>query len=224
MRSKNSPTGRSFIEEARRAQIVASAIETMAAQGYVRASLAQIAERAGISKSVISYHFAGKDELVEAVLAEIFATAQAAVRPLITAEPTAAGKLRAYITGRIGFLATHRDHMLALAEIWFGLRGADGRPRLGPAEQEPELAALEQIFAQGQRDGEFRGFATRVMAVSLRQAIDGALLEIVARPDVDLGAYAGELVELFDRATQATQATQATTTRTTGTEKTGGSL
>jgi AcrR family transcriptional regulator len=204
MRSKNRPTGRSFIEEKRRAQIVACAIETIASQGYARASLAQIAERAGISKSVISYHFAGKEELVETVLAEIFATAEAAVRPRLASEPTAAGKLRAYITARIGFLKTHRDHMLALAEIWLGLRTADGRLRLGAAEQEPELAALEQIFERGRRDGEFRRFSPRVMALSLRQAIDGALLEVAVHPGLDLDEYARELVALFDHATRPT--------------------
>jgi TetR/AcrR family fatty acid metabolism transcriptional regulator len=202
MRSKNRPSGRSFIEEKRRAQIVACAIETIATLGYARASLAQIAERAGISKSVISYHFAGKEELVEAVLAEIFSTAQAKVRPQIAAESTATGKVHAYINGRIGLLKTHRDHLLAVAEIWVGLRTDDGRLRMGAAEQEPELAALQQIFEQGRRDGEFRPFSTRVMAVSLRQAIDGALLEVAAHPDLDLDDYAAELVALFDHATQ----------------------
>lgn len=44
--------GYSFIEAARRAQIVESAIETIAEAGYARASMAQIAPRAGISKGV----------------------------------------------------------------------------------------------------------------------------------------------------------------------------
>ena len=55
MRPKDGAGGRvSFIQAARRRQIIAAAIET--AVGYGQASLARIAEHADISKSVISYH------------------------------------------------------------------------------------------------------------------------------------------------------------------------
>ena len=64
-------TSRSFIEEARRAQIVGFAIDTIAELGYGQASLARIAGRAGISKGVIGYHFAGKDDLMREVVAEV---------------------------------------------------------------------------------------------------------------------------------------------------------
>ncbi|HYZ02578.1 MAG TPA: TetR/AcrR family transcriptional regulator, partial [Candidatus Binatia bacterium] len=78
MRSKNSPDGQSFLEAARRAQIVACAIETLAVEGYANASLARIAERAGVSKSVIVYHFGGKDEVLESVVQEVFEAATGA--------------------------------------------------------------------------------------------------------------------------------------------------
>ncbi|MEV7908062.1 TetR family transcriptional regulator, partial [Streptomyces anulatus] len=59
MRPENEPVGqntKSFIERARRAQIIASAIEVIAEHGFANASLARIAKHAGISKGVISYH------------------------------------------------------------------------------------------------------------------------------------------------------------------------
>lgn len=71
MRTKNASGGQkrpSFIEAARRAQIIECAIETIAMLGYAQASLAQIAKRAGISKSVITYHFTGEEELIEQVV------------------------------------------------------------------------------------------------------------------------------------------------------------
>src|SRR5262245_4148107 len=77
MRPENEPgeqKPRSFIEEARRAQIVASAIEVIAEVGFARASLARIAEHAGISKGVISYHFAGKEELMVEVVVGVYTT------------------------------------------------------------------------------------------------------------------------------------------------------
>ena len=51
---------RTFTETARRAQIVAAAIDTIAELGYGQASMARIAERVGITKGVIAYHFDGK--------------------------------------------------------------------------------------------------------------------------------------------------------------------
>src|SRR6202453_4771003 len=47
---------RTFIETARRAQIVAAAIDTIAELGYAQASFARIADRVGISRGLISYH------------------------------------------------------------------------------------------------------------------------------------------------------------------------
>jgi AcrR family transcriptional regulator len=53
-----------------RAAIVAAALDLLAERGYGGTSLQGVAERAGIRKSSIFYHFAGKERLVEAVYAE----------------------------------------------------------------------------------------------------------------------------------------------------------
>jgi TetR/AcrR family transcriptional regulator, fatty acid metabolism regulator protein len=99
MRSENSPidqeTNRTFTETARRAQIVAAAIDTIAELGYGQASLARIAETAGTSKGVILYHFGGKDELIRELVAELVARGVAYMSPRVEAEPTGPGKLRA---------------------------------------------------------------------------------------------------------------------------------
>jgi AcrR family transcriptional regulator len=46
-----------FVEAARRDQIVRAAIETIAEEGYARASFVRIAQRASISPGLITYHF-----------------------------------------------------------------------------------------------------------------------------------------------------------------------
>jgi TetR/AcrR family fatty acid metabolism transcriptional regulator len=79
---------RTFIKEARRAQIVAAAIETIAELGFDQASIARIAERAGTSKGVITYYFADKDDLVRAVIADVLAKGAAHMEPRILAEST----------------------------------------------------------------------------------------------------------------------------------------
>jgi AcrR family transcriptional regulator len=66
-----SGTPESFIQRARRAQVVASAIAVMADVGYPKASFTRIAAHAGISPGLITYHFKTKDALVGAVVSEI---------------------------------------------------------------------------------------------------------------------------------------------------------
>lgn len=55
---------------ARRAQIVRAALESFAQHGYERASLRDIAARANITHAAVLRHFADKDELLLAALAQ----------------------------------------------------------------------------------------------------------------------------------------------------------
>lgn len=56
--------------EQRRARIVAAALDVFAERGYKGASLAQIAERVGITQQAVLYHFRSKDQLLIAALEE----------------------------------------------------------------------------------------------------------------------------------------------------------
>jgi AcrR family transcriptional regulator len=207
MRPKNGPNGRAartFIDAARRAQIVAAAIETIAEVGYGHASLARIAERLGISKGVISYHFAGKEELVREVIAEVYAAAGVFIGPRMEAASSAAARLAAYIEAEIDFLRAYPAHLRAAVEIFSNFRTSEGKLHYdGASEEEPRLALVEAILQSGQESGEFRSFSTRVMSIAIVGAIDGVLIQWVANPDLDLKAYACELVSVFDQATQS---------------------
>ncbi|MBG0827160.1 TetR family transcriptional regulator [Planomonospora sp. ID67723] len=204
MRPKRKASGqdRSFIETARRGQIVQCAIDVIAEVGYAQASLARIAERAGISKGVISYHFDSKDELVQQIVDDAAVAGDAFVRPRTEAQTTAAGMLRAYIEASVEFYRSHQRHMRALLDIWTSFRTEDGRQRLGVRDNEAEMTIVEQILQLGQATGEFGAFSTRVMAVTVKQAVDGVLILMSAYDDLDFDTYARELADLFDRATR----------------------
>lgn len=203
MRSNIGTSGQTFLEAARRRQIVDCAIESLAEEGYAQTTLARIAQRAAVSKSVIVYHFGTKDDVLRAVADEVFARATEVVRPQVSAAAGAAAKLTAYLRARVGFLATHRAHMLALFEIWMNLRDEHGRLRFGEADAADTVDAIEQILRAGQDSGEFGAFDPAVAAMVVRQAVDGVLLQLRARPDLDLDRCADELTALFARATAA---------------------
>jgi len=194
---------RSFVEIARRAQIVECAIDAIAELGYAGASLAEIARRAGVSKGVISYHFAGKRELIEQVVSAVLTKAGAVMLPRIFAEQSAAGMLRAYIESNLEFLGTNLNHIRAVMNIAVGARGDDGKPMVDlTVSFEPAVRELENLLRSGQERGEFREFSTRVMAVTIRNAIDSLAPILAADPKMDLKLYAKELATTFDIATR----------------------
>jgi len=209
MRSETVPAGqddRSFIENARRAQLVECATNAIAELGYTNASMAEIAKRARVSKGVISYHFAGKRELIEQVVNAAMEKAGAVMLPRIYAEHNTAGMLRAYIESNLEFIAAHRNHVLALMNIAVGAR-EDRKSGVDLALAfEPAVIALENMLRSGQEHGEFREFSTRVMAVTIRNAIDALAPLLAADPKLDLKLYANELATLFDIATRKSPA------------------
>jgi AcrR family transcriptional regulator len=199
-------TDRSFIENARRAQLVECAIDAIAELGYTNASMAEIARRAGVSKGVISYHFAGKRELIQQVVETVMEKAGAVMLPRIFAEHNATGMLRAYIESNLEFLASNRNHILAVMNIAVGARD-DGKPMIDLALAfEPAVQALESMLKSGQEHGEFREFSARVMAVTIRNSIDSLGPLLGADPGLDLKLYAKELATLFNIATRKSPA------------------
>ena len=75
--------------------MIEAAIDTIAEVGFGRASLARIGERIGISKGLIGYHFAGKDDLIEQVVIEVLEQGKAYMRPrIVEAMETGSGFLR----------------------------------------------------------------------------------------------------------------------------------
>lgn len=187
---------RTFIEEARRAQIIECAIEVLATQGYAEATMARIAQQAKISTGVISYHFGGKNQLIQAVVTEVARLATDMMVPRILAQATAAEGLRAYIESNLEFMRLHRKPLLALVEIITHV------PRGYAAQSEVAITDLEKVLDWGQRTGEFRDFDKRGMAVAIRGAIDAVPGRLINDPDFDLDALAREFVTTFTLATR----------------------
>ena len=197
--SGDSPT---FTETARRAQILACAIEAIAESGYGRASLAEIARRAGVSKGVVSYYFTSKDELLAQVVVDVYRRAGAAIAARTDAETDPSAVLTAYVEANLAFLGRHPADLRAVTEIVMNLRAPDGAPRFAPSGADPVLAHLERLLRDGQETGVFRDFDAHALAILVRGAIDTASGRLVTDPDFDLGTYTRELVSVIGLATR----------------------
>jgi AcrR family transcriptional regulator len=197
---------RTFTEAARRAQIIQAAIDTIAEVGFARASLSRIGERVGISKGLIGYHFAGKDDLIDQVVEEVLEQGKAYMRPrIIDAMATGSGFLRAYIESNLAFMRQQRNSMVAIVEIERNGLTADGQERFhGHADAIDEaVQTLRQHLAHYQAVGDLRpDFDPNVMAVTIRAATDAVLHRYARDPDLDIDTYAAEIVSIFDLATR----------------------
>ncbi len=190
-----------FTEAARRAQIVEAAIDTIAEVGYAHASFALIAKRAGLSSTgLISYHFASKDELIEQVVTTIISMMGQFMEQRMEQQPNAAGALRTYIHATAAFIGSHRTQMKALLDIFM-----NGGLHYDETTELVVVSPIEEILRRGQQSGEFRTFDTRVMAVLIQRAVDGLPFLLATYPDVDVDAYAREVITVFDLATRSAE-------------------
>ena len=205
MATQPEPEQRTFIENARRQQIVGAAIDTIAEVGYGQASLARIAARIGISKGVISYHFAGKDDLIKQVVIDVVEAGRAYIFPRVFAESTGRAMLRAYIESNLAFMREHRNHMVAVVEILRnGALTTDDGHRVDGRGIDVATHLLKEQLARLQAAGELRtDFDPGVMAVAIRATIDVVPHRLVLDPDFEIGKYGNEIANIFDRATRS---------------------
>lgn len=186
--------------------MIRCAVEVIAELGLPRASLAEIAKRAGVSKGAVLYHFADRDELITEVLTSVLAQGASYIAEHRPDGGTPAEELRAYIEANVRYIAGHRDDVRVLTSIAMNFTTADGESKLQPdaSVYGVALAPLQDILARGQATGEFTDFDTRTVAMTIRAAIDAIGPQLWAIPDLDLELYGRELAALVDRATRVT--------------------
>lgn len=197
---------KTFIEKARRAQIMDIAIETIWDLGYAQASIGQIAKRAGISKGVVTYHFSSKDELMQNIVVDLYMKG-ASFLSKIENESTPSSMLKCYIETNLEFIHAHKEQVAAVAEIVMNVRDEEGKLFFHKPGDNAIYEPLIEILQWGQEDGSFRTFTstgTRVLAMTIRSAIDLASQQLVTNPDFDITEYSKELIQLFESTTRQT--------------------
>jgi AcrR family transcriptional regulator len=184
----------SVTSEARRRQIVTAAIEVLA-DGAGGTSFARIADRAGLSSpGLISYHFANRTEMVEAVLDHVEDLRAEAISSALADDGTSGDRLAAILTADVQFLAGRPELFAAVVEGFHSLRGEDGRlAHLGQRSNAYRL--LLDTLREGQQRGDFD---TTYDAESLALIIDGARTQFLAQlhryPDLNVESFTRALV------------------------------
>jgi TetR/AcrR family transcriptional regulator, fatty acid metabolism regulator protein len=201
VRTKGANGAGTFTQQKRREQLVDCMIDAVVERGFSGASVAEVAGRAGVSKGVVTYHFAAKDDLIFAAVARIFDSITDALETRLRG--TSPGTFVAdYINAWVDYYGTETRYILAIREIWGNFRDDGGQQHFGPQAVAGELAVVQQVLEYGQAQGTLGEFDARVMAVSIKAALDALLNQFATDPELDLEAYGTELVTLFERATR----------------------
>ena len=168
--------------EARRAEILSTALEAFSARGFQGSSLREIAEAVGLSQAGVLHHFSSKEALLAAVLAEKDATQLAhfehahglgvldALRGAVAENLAQPGLIRLFTT--LSAEAINEDHP---AHAYFQLRYAGARD------------LISRGLAQGKVDGDVRQDVDVEMAAALLIAImDGLQMQWLLNDEFDM--------------------------------------
>ncbi len=171
-----------FIEKARRQQILEVAFRMFAEKGFNQTSIDEIADEVGVSRGVIFYYFDGKRELGQATILQSLRQYGQYVQKRIATRRTNKTKLLEFVDACLDYQLEHRTDYLVV----FDTMGC-----FGPTEEKYALLArvnritremLIDLIRQGQEAGEFGNFPVNDLADVLHGAVDG-LMELSAVED-----------------------------------------
>jgi len=140
---------------ATREALLAAGAELFAERGYDGVRVAAIADRAGVNKAMISYHFGGKRQLYLSIVSATFTEIVAGMESLAESSRPAPEVLRELIA-LVGEMASRRyPHFcsMMLREVVAGGKNLDPELIDKPARV---LGAVQRIVERGVREGDLR--------------------------------------------------------------------
>ncbi|WP_405844214.1 TetR/AcrR family transcriptional regulator [Streptomyces platensis] len=206
-RRGDGPDEPTFTERARRQQLIDATIDLISTRGYPATSLSAIAERAGLSKAAVLYHFSSKDNLTRAALEQVIEQFSAYVTERLARAAGPREAIVAYVRAMIGYQQANRRQVRVITEMLLDDGGgasrsseaeSGGGTRLktpGSHDTHRRWQRLAELLTEGQKAGVLREFNPQTVALAIGGAIDGVIAHWLAHPELDLDAAAAELEE-----------------------------
>ncbi|MFB6435448.1 TetR/AcrR family transcriptional regulator [Streptomyces sp. NPDC056411] len=192
-RRGDAPDVPTFTERARRQQLIEATIDLVSTRGYPATSLSAIAERAGLSKAAVLYHFSSKDNLTRAALEQVLEQFGAHVTERLAQASGPREAVIAYVRAMIGYQQAHRRHVRVITEMLLDDAGGTRLKTPGSHDTKGRWQMLAGLLTDGQQTGVFREFPVQTVALAIGGAIDGVIAHWLVHPDLDLDAAADEL-------------------------------
>jgi AcrR family transcriptional regulator len=179
---------------ARRQAILQAAIGVFAQHGFDAATTDDIARAAGLSKGGLYWHFKSKDDILAAILMQLFDQELSVLQGLIVAEGAVAPRLRQLVAQGVADVLQLEQLLPVMLEFYaLAARKSDVRQFL-QRYYERYHQLLAQLFEQGFARGEFHHGTAEAAALTLIGQLEGLGL---------LWAIVPELVRLADQTESA---------------------
>lgn len=194
------PDKLTFIEEARRKQLVEVAIDTIANEGFMNTTLTDIARRADISKGVISYHFENKDKLIDEVIRTLLRTSYEFIHARVEAAPDdIPEKIRVYIRASFDYMMQNPARAAAQVDLWGSFVSAEAKHDFNVTAYDPCRRYLSALILTGQERGAIGTMPPLILAALIQGIIDGMMMQWVFAPEaIDLTACADHAANMVN--------------------------
>jgi AcrR family transcriptional regulator len=182
--------------EQRRAEILRAAEACFSERGYHGTTIDEIAERCGLSKGAIYWHFPGKRELFLAIFDD-YRRLLVEVRRRAREAPSASDGLRRFAQLALVDEATELVPLveLTLEYVAHASRDEDLRDRFRLMYQDLTAIVVDQV-ERGLKEGTFRAVAPEIAASLIVSFGDGLLMQKIAFPELDLARAVREGLEI----------------------------
>lgn len=138
----------------KRLPIFEAAVAVFSEKGFARATMDEIAKRAGIAKGTIYYNYRSKKALFLSLIEEGIERLEAAVKREISRKEDILSRLEALIGAQLSFFEEHRDYCkILLSEVWgLGNRWEKQVERL----RSGYINIIKDLLQKGQAEGVIR--------------------------------------------------------------------
>lgn len=164
-----------FIEQARRKQILEASAETFSTRGYDATSLDDIAKAVGVSRGVIFYYFDGKREIGEQAVRQCLRLYGNYVRERVNARDTAREQLLEFVDACLDYLDDHRKDYLLYVDLIGCFGNAEEKYSISVSANRKTREWLVGIINQGQKDGDIAKLPVTTLADVIQGIVDGMM-------------------------------------------------
>lgn len=181
-----------------RTAILNAAGEVFARFGFKKASMEDIARRAGVGKGSIYLHFESKEELFEAAVRLATGQGLAELEGAVRRATTPEAQIRAYLQGKLQQSARTVDGQRIQLETLFEL-GTQAM-RFLPELQEKEAALVARILTEGNAQGAFAVPDPQLVATGLVETVTSITVKLMTQDSkVPLGTALEAYFDVFIR-------------------------
>ena len=171
-------TRKDVVTEFREAEILQAARQVFARRGFAEASMEEIAQAAGLAKGTLYLYYESKRELYKAALRAGLTELAFAVEAAVTAAPSLAASIEAYVATKVAYFDEHRDFVrIYLAEYGQAACGASDPSYRDLSLRQNRL--LQRVIREGSRGDVARALSAEEAAYAVADLTRGLIVRRV---------------------------------------------